>query len=156
MNIAGRRKSPTDTYPRMLSRPPSANGCLRAKDALRGASPIVQVGLTERRAINAPLTKKAQPEKHVNTFTAWLRVVRLSPALPGRLAWDAPSLSLHPHCYGMEPASPGRLSFRASAFASAPDVSELTPQNPVSPARWWSAPRPRRRQWLHHRSPSTG
>lgn len=38
----------------------------------------------------------------------------------------------------MEPASPGRLSFHASAFASVPDVSELPPQNPVSPARWCS------------------
>lgn len=29
-------------------------------------------------------------------FSAYLRVVRLSPALPGRFAWDAPSLSRHP------------------------------------------------------------
>lgn len=32
----------------------------------------------------------------------------------------------------------------------------LPPQNPVSPARWCLSPRPRRRQALHHRSPSTG
>lgn len=31
-----------------------------------------------------------------------------------------------------------------------------SPQNPVSPARWCSSPRPRRRQSLHHRSPSIG
>lgn len=70
----------------------------------------------------------AQPEKQVNTSIGWLRVVRLSLALPSSAARDTPSLSRHPHYYGMESASPGRLSFHASTFASVPDVSELPPR----------------------------
>lgn len=77
------------------------------------------------------------------------------PSPPWQICPDAPSLSRHPHCYGMEPASPGRLSFHASAFASAP-ISQNFPPESVSPACWWSAPRPRRRQLPHHRSPPMG
>jgi len=70
---------------------------------------------------------KGSAKKRMHTLMVWLRVVRLSLALPGWIAWDAPSLS-RPDYYGMEPASPGRLSFHASAFASVPDVSELPPR----------------------------
>ena len=50
------------------------------------------------------------------------------PSPPWQICPDAPSLSRHPHCHGMEPASPDRLSFHASAFASAP-ISQNFPQN---------------------------
>lgn len=167
MDTASPRKSRADAHQRILPRRRSADDCSRVKDAVRPAWSIVQlvrasiavsteVGRTEDGVTNVLVSKKAQPEKQMNPLIALLRAVRLSLALPSGFAWDAPSLSRHPNDYGMEPASPGRLLFRASAFASAPDVSEHPPQNPVSPARWWSAPRPRRRQWLHHRSPSTG
>nr|CUV27133.1 protein of unknown function [Ralstonia solanacearum] len=85
------------------------------------------VGLNQERA-HYVCAYKGSARKRMHTLMGWLRVVRLSPALPGVFARDAPSLSRHPYCYGMEPASPGRLSFRASTFASAPDVSELPPR----------------------------
>lgn len=66
-------------------------------------------------------------KKQMNTFIAYLRVVRLSLALPGKFARDAPSLSRHPNHYGMEPASPDRLSPRASIFASASSFSRHPP-----------------------------
>lgn len=85
------------------------------------------VGLNQERA-HYVCAYKGSAKKRMHTLMVWLRVVRLSLALPGLNAWDAPSLSRRPDYYGMEPASPGRLSFHASAFASVPDVSELPPR----------------------------
>lgn len=60
-----------------------------------------------------------------------------------------------PPRFGMEPASPGRLFVPRLCLRQRAGCLRTSPQNPVSPARWCLSPRPRRRQSLHHRSPST-
>ena len=56
-----------------------------------------------------------------------LRVVRLSPALPGTFARDAPSLSRHHPASVWSQPRPTDISPRASIFASASSFSRLPP-----------------------------
>lgn len=79
-----------------------------------------------RIALASMLAIEAQPKNRC--IFLHLRVVRLSPALPGRFARDAPSLSHHHPASVWSRPRPADFSFRASAFASAPDVSELPPR----------------------------
>lgn len=109
--------------------------------------------LSQGRCISIRLTGMAQPEKQMHTLMAYLRVVRLSPALPGRSTRDTPSLSRHP-TYGMEPASPDRHFASRLYLRQRVGFRKASPQYPISLTPWRSAPRQRKRQERHHRSPS--
>jgi hypothetical protein len=82
-----------------------------------------------------------------------LRVVRLSPALPGGLLGmrlhSATAILLR---YGA--ASPNRLFASRLYLRQHVELLTASPQCSMSPTPWRSAPRQRERQKRHHRSPS--
>jgi len=74
----------------------------------------------------------------------------------GRIAQDTPSLNRHPYQlrYG---AGLARQTFVPRLYLrQRARLLRTSPQSLVSPPRWWLAPRPRQRQFPHHRHSSIG
>lgn len=171
MDLMSGRKSAADTYPRILSRRRSTNCYSRRRD-MTACQPAMfeHSGSAEGRLYcgfhNHRLNRKRShyPLAHLKG-SAREAGEHLHSLATGGEAEPSPPWQV---CLGYAFTQPPPTLLRYGAgLARQTFVPRLclrqragclrtSPQNPVSPARWWSSPRPRRRQLLHHRSPSTG